>query len=94
MLARQPVHVAQQPVEFGEAFGVEVQMVGVAAQRMHRLGHIGAGRIQQRGDLLQAVVHRLHGIEPRAHFTELAGHGRLALVQPLDQRVAAFEQAW
>ena len=94
VLARQPVHVGEQAIEFGQPLGVEVEMAGVAAQRMHRLGQIGAGRIQQRGDVLQAVVHRLHGVEPRAHFAEPAGHRRLALVQPLDQRMAAFEQAW
>jgi len=41
-------------------------MPGIAAQRVHRLGHIGAGRIQQRGNLAQAVVHRLHRGQPRA----------------------------
>jgi hypothetical protein len=92
VLARQPVHVAQHPVEFSEAFGVEVEMPGIAAQRMHRFGKIGAGRVQQRGDLLQAVVHRLHGVEAGAHFAELARHRRFAFVQPLNQRVAAFEQ--
>jgi len=59
---------------------------------VHGFAQIGAGRVQQGGHILQAVVHCLHGIEPRAHVAELTGYCRFAFIQPLNQRLAAFDQ--
>ena len=81
------------PLDLRQARRIEIDAIGIATQRRHRLRQFGRRRLQQAGDLLQRRIVARQPVEPGGHAIDLARTGGFAIGQHFEREARAVDQA-